>query len=242
MSIRVIFFVAIVLLLIIFLALFSRVREGYPTQKTYTSFADRMKETDNTYAAMDRANLAQNSLKQIGPDVTPMITSSTTTAATNDISESDFLESDFLESDFSAETPLDDDDVSSLRTPTHFCDSLNGFLLRETAISNMMSTNLTAEQRMQSQNFMNLLNAYMIRIQRVAPSDAANWVRRTMTRDDMVQVVVDYARGKANDLDSKKLVQTFNAVQQNSHMMAYIKSMLLQADMTDAHYDCTHLA
>lgn len=237
MSIRVIFFVAIVLLLIIFLALFSPpLREGYPTQKTYTSFADRMKETDNTYAAMDRANSAQNSLKPIGPDVTPMITSSTTSAATNDSWQSDFSESDFL-----AETPQDDD-VSSLRAPTHFCDSLNGFLLRETAISNMMSTNLTAEERMQSQNFMNLLNAYMIRIQRAAPSDAANWVRQTMTRDDMVQVVVDYARGKAKDSDSKKLVKTFNAVQQNSHMMAYIKSMLLQADMTDAHYDCTHLA
>jgi hypothetical protein len=225
--------IAGLLVLLIGMALMT-FREGYdPSQKTFASNADRLSAMDQTYLEMDKANLAINSRKAIGPDVTAIVTSTT----------KDSVVPRSLGPDYDPRrTPIsrrgvpgtgDRSSSSSMGT----CESLNNFMLRETAISNMMGTNLTAEQRMQSQKFMNLLNDYIAKVQRTAPLDATNWSRVALTRDDIVPVVVDYARGK-DDADSKKLVQAFDLVQNNATMTAYIKSMLLVADMTDAYHDC----
>lgn len=207
-------------------------REGYdPTQKTYASNAERLSAKDQTYLEMDKANLAINSRKAIGPDVTELVTTK------EDLNRKQPAERASNYSPITTRSMPSSSSSSSSSPPMDVCESLNHFILRETAVSNMMGTNLTAEQRMQSQKFMNLLNDYIGNVQRNAPMDASNWGRVAISRDDMVQVVVDYAKAK-NDATSKKLVQAFDPVQNNSTMTAYIKSMLLVADMTDAYHDC----
>jgi hypothetical protein len=124
---------------------------------------------------------------------------------------------------------------------TPVCETLNLFLLRDTAITNMMATQFTAEQKMQIQNYMNVIDSYIKYMQRNNPTEAANWVRSAndKTRNGMVDTVVLYARQTAaSQPEAQRVVTAAQPVVNNPSMMAYMQAMLMNSDMSDAYHSC----
>ena len=120
------------------------------------------------------------------------------------------------------------------------CESINGFLLREIAITNIMATQFTAEQKLQMNSFMSALNNYMKKVRLSSPEVAANWVQSSgLTRTSLVDTVVAYARQQAsNDKDAGNLVSMYEPVQSNATMLSYVLTMLVTSDLSDAYHDC----
>ncbi|NBV84418.1 hypothetical protein EBR57_09925 [bacterium] len=109
------------------------------------------------------------------------------------------------------------------------------FVMRETALTNMMATQFTAEQKLQLQTFMNALNQYVSYIYTKRPSDAGNLVKQIVanSKSSMVDIVIFFAKQTSgSDVESKNLLTTYVPIEENPNMMAYLYAMLLTEDMS----------
>ena len=120
------------------------------------------------------------------------------------------------------------------------CETINNFMLHENAITNMMSTQFTAEQKLQINNFIATLNAYMRNMKVQEPSVAANWVQMSnQTRTSVVDVVIGYAQQVGSkDPHAQNLINIYAPLRNNPAMTAYVQAMLLSVDMNDAFHNC----
>lgn len=238
--------IVLVLVAILVVSISTTTIEGYdPTQKTFTSFADRYKQTDRTYAQLDDMNEDLNRQKEVGKHVTDF----THTDGKEVVSGSNSWEHVRTQV-----TDEDDDekkknervkkyDYYSSQTDyspyayNNICELVHFFVLRETALTNTMATQFTAEQKLQLQTFMDALNKYVLYVQTKRPSDASNLARKVVsnTNSSTVDVMIEFAQQTADaDMESKKLLKVYGPVQVNPNMLAYIQAMLLVGDMTTA--------
>lgn len=120
------------------------------------------------------------------------------------------------------------------------CETINTFMLHETAITNLMATQFTAEQKLQINNFISILNTYMKNMKTQEPAIAANWVQTSnQTRTSVVDVVLGYAQQVgSNTPDAQNVLIAYAPLKNNSAMTAYVQAMLLSVDMNDAFHDC----
>lgn len=123
---------------------------------------------------------------------------------------------------------------------TSICETINNFMLHENAITNMMATQFTAEQKLQINNFIATLNTYMKNMKVNQPDVAANWAQLSnQTRTSIVEVVIEYAQQVSSyDSSAKNLLTIYAPLKDNSIMTAYVQAMLLAVDMNDAFHNC----
>lgn len=245
----------IVLVLVVILVVsLSTTIEGYdPTQRTDTSFADRYRRTNHTYATLDEMNEDVNRQKEVGRNVTdfthtngqevasgsnswehirrPMSTPSDDEKIGDHKDSYGYLPSNW---DLPSSQSQKSTDYRPSAAP-HLCELMHFFVLRETALTNTLATQFTAEQKLQLQTFMDALNKYVLYVQTKRPNDASNLARQVVaaTNSSTLDVMIQFAQQTADsDTESKKLVENYGPVQVNPNMMAYIQAMLLVGDMT----------
>jgi hypothetical protein len=118
------------------------------------------------------------------------------------------------------------------------CERMNFFVMKETDMANMMATQFTAEQKLQLQTFMNVMNKYVSYIQLKRPSDASMILRQVVanSKSSMVDALMEFAQRTAKeDVESQTLLRTYGPIQVNPNMNAYIHAVLLMNDMTMTH-------
>jgi hypothetical protein len=245
----------VLVLVVILIVSVSTVIEGYdPTQKTFRSFADRYKQTDNTYAKLDDNNKDMNRQKDVGAHVTDSthidgrqivpgnnswehVRRSNTDVGDGTTDGYDFGKKyDYGYGSQYLNNRWNRDDRKSSAAP-NVCELLHFFVLRESSMANMMATQFTAEQKLQLQTFMEALNKYVLYVQTKRPSDASNLARKVVsnTNSSTVDVMIEFAQQQqTEDVESKILLQKYGPIQVNPNMAAYIQAMLLVGDMTTA--------
>jgi len=124
------------------------------------------------------------------------------------------------------------------QSPSDFCQLINLFVLRETAISNMMAKQFTVDQKLQVQQFTDAMNQYVLYLQQDRPQDAANLKRQSVadSAGTMLDVLVSFAQRTTDDAQSKTFLQAYTPLQPN--MLAYLHTALLVQDMQDAYSVC----
>ena len=124
------------------------------------------------------------------------------------------------------------------QSPSDFCQLINLFVLRETAISNMMAKQFTVDQKLQVQQFTDAMNQYVLYLQQDRPQDAANLQRQSVadSAGTMLDVLVSFAQRTTDDAQSKTFLQAYTPLQPN--MLAYLHTALLVQDMQDAYSVC----
>jgi hypothetical protein len=108
------------------------------------------------------------------------------------------------------------------------CETLHFFNTRETAVTNMMFSQFTAEQKSQLQTFMNLLNRYVVGLSNTRPDVTANLISNRS--DSMLASVLLYAHTDNNGAD---LINAYSPIQKNASMSTYLDAYLLATDMRD---------
>jgi len=238
--------IALILVVILVVSLSTTI-EGYdPTQRTDKSFADRYRRTNHTYAKLDEMNEDVNRQKEVGQNVTDFTHTNGVVSDSNSwehvrrpmskLSDDEKIGYQFgkdadLRSSHSWELPS----KSSTYQAPHLCELMHFFVLRETALTNTLATQFTAEQKLQLQTFMDALNKYVLYVQTKRRSDASNLARQVVasTNSSTVDVMIQFAQQTADsDMESKKLLKNYGPIQVNPNMMAYIQAMLLVGDMT----------
>jgi hypothetical protein len=127
---------------------------------------------------------------------------------------------------------------SQSRGNGELCERMNFFVMKESAMANMMATQFTAEQKLQLQTFMNAINKYVSYIQLKRPSDASMILRQVVanSKSSMVDALMEFAQRTAKeDVESQTLLRTYGPIQVNPNMNAYIHAVLLMNDMTMTH-------
>jgi len=260
----------IVVIVLAFVITGQSIREGIGKNQTvYKSFGERYKSVDNTYHALDAANNVQNSEKAIGKNVIDATVDPNQFLPTyaqdngprqdfnnlqnvgNNLGNYDASGGSSSINDFNIfatnyDRRLEPGGKNSSATyhnaTVSICETINGFMLHENAITNMMATQFTAEQKLQINNFISTVNSYM-RIMKVQqPVVAANWLQTSnQTRTSIIDVVIKYAEQQAaggSDSVAQNLVTTYEPLKNNTAMMAYVQAMLLSVDMNDAMHNC----
>lgn len=110
------------------------------------------------------------------------------------------------------------------------CETLHIFTTRETAVTGSMLSHFTAEQKLQLQTFMNLLNKYVELLQRTRPDVIPNLISNR--RDTLLATVLLFAQKDNNDL-ARALLTSHAPILQTPTMSTYIDAFLLASDMKD---------